>query len=45
MLIGLSGMRVLEVRDGDDEMVVVVETDADRAWCRLCGVRAQTQDR
>jgi len=45
MLIGLPGMRVLEVRDGDDELVVKVETTADRAFCPGCGVRAQAQDR
>ena len=45
LLIGLPGMRVLEVRDGDDELVVKVETTADRAFCPGCGVRAQAQDR
>lgn len=45
LLIGLPGMRVLEVRDGDDELVVKVETTADRAFCPGCGTRAQAQDR
>lgn len=45
ILIGLPGMRVLEVRDGEDESVVRIETTADRAWCPECGVRAQAQDR
>jgi transposase len=45
LLLGLPGMRVLEVAEGDDELVVSVETTADRAWCRSCGVRAEAQDR
>jgi len=34
-------MRVLEVVDGDDELVVRVETTASVGWCPTCGVRAQ----
>lgn len=44
-LLGLFGMDVLGVVDGDDELVVRVETTADRAWCPTCGVRAQAQGR
>ena len=29
MLLGLPGMRVLDVSEGDDELVVTVETTAD----------------
>ena len=45
LLLGLPGMRVLGVAEGDDELVVTVETTAERAWCPTCGVRAQAQDR
>ena len=45
VLLGLPGMRVLEVVDGDDELVVRVETTASVGWCPTCGVRAQSQDR
>jgi len=44
-LLGLPGMRVLDVVDGDDEFVVTVETAAERAWCPSCGARAEAQDR
>jgi len=45
MLLGLPGVRVLDVSDGDDELVVRVETTATVGWCPSCGVRAQPQDR
>jgi transposase len=45
LLLGLPGMRVLGVVEGDDELVVSVETTVDRAYCASCGVRAQAQDR
>jgi transposase len=45
LLVGLPGMRVLGVVEGDDELVVTVETTATVAWCPSCGVRAQAQDR
>ena len=45
MLLGLPGMDVLAVVEGDDELVVTVETTATVGWCRSCGVRAQVQDR
>lgn len=45
LLVGLPGMRVLGVVEGDDELVVSVETTAERAWCGTCGVRAEVQDR
>jgi transposase len=45
LLVGLPGMRVLGVAEGDDELVVTVETTAERAWCATCGVRAEVQDR
>jgi transposase len=45
LLLGLPGMRVLGVAEGDDELVVTVETTAERAWCPTCGTRAEAQDR
>jgi hypothetical protein len=45
LLLGLPDMRVLGVAEGDGELVVTVETTAERAWCPACGVRAQAQDR
>jgi len=45
MLLGLPGMRVLGVAEGDDEVVIELETTAVTGWCRSCGVRAQAQDR
>ena len=44
-LLGLPGMNVLEVTEGDDELVVKVETVETIGWCPGCGVRAQAQDR
>ena len=45
MLLGLPGMNVLEVREGDNELVVKVETTETVGWCPGCGVRAQPHDR
>ena len=45
LLVGLPGMRVLSVVEGVDELVVRVETTAERAFCAECGTRAQAQDR
>lgn len=45
LLLGLPGMRVLGVVEGDDELVVTVETTVERAWCLACGARAEAQDR
>ncbi len=44
-LLGLPGMNVLEVVEGDNELVVKVETTATVGWCPGCGSRAQPQDR
>jgi len=41
-LLGLPGMDVLE---GDNELVITVETTATIGWCPACGVRAEAQDR
>ena len=40
-LLGLPGMEVLEVIEGDNELVVKVETTATIGWCPRCGVRAE----
>lgn len=45
MLLGLPGMSVLEVIEGDNELIVRVETTETVGWCPMCGVRAQPQDR
>ena len=44
-MIRLPGMTVLDVVDGDDELVITVESTADRVFCRGCGERAEAQDR
>ena len=44
-LLGLSGFRVLEVVEGDAEVVIDIESVADVAGCAECGVRAEAQDR
>ena len=45
MLLGLPGMSVLEVIEGDNELILRVETTETVGWCQMCGVRAQPQDR
>ena len=45
LLVGLDGMTVLDAVDGDDELVVRVESTTTTAWCRTCGERAVAQDR
>ena len=37
LLVGLPDMRVLGAIEGDDELVVTVETTVERAWCPTCG--------
>ncbi len=44
-LLGLDGFRVLEVREGPDEVVVTIETTAEVVGCERCGTRAEAQDR
>jgi transposase len=45
VLLGLPGFRVLDVVEGDAEIVIRVETTATRVFCATCGVRAEPQDR
>ena len=44
-LLGLPGLRVLEVVEGDGELVVTVESTATFVGCGRCGVRAEAQGR
>lgn len=44
-LLGLDGFRVIAVIETLDELVVRVESTATVAWCAVCGVRAEPQDR
>jgi transposase len=45
VLLGLSGFRVLGVTETSAEVVIEIETTADRVGCSGCGVRAEAQDR
>lgn len=44
-LLGLDGFRMLEVIEGDDELIVRVETTPDVVVCDGCGEGAEAQDR
>jgi transposase len=44
-LLGLGGFRVLAVTETPAEVVIAIETTADRVGCAGCGVRAEAQDR
>jgi transposase len=44
-LLGLDGFRVLRVHEMPVEVVIEIETTADRVGCPGCGVRAEAQDR
>jgi transposase len=44
-MLGLPGLRVLEVEEGVGEVVVRVESTRAKAWCPSCRRRAQAQDR
>jgi transposase len=44
-MLGLSGMRVLEVGEVDGELEVTVETVDGNGWCRGCGVKARSKGR
>jgi hypothetical protein len=45
LLLGLDGFRVLAVAEAPAEVVIEVETTAERVGCPGCGVRAEAQDR
>jgi transposase len=44
-LLGLPGLRVLEVAEGPEELVVTVESTATLVGCGRCGLRAEAQGR
>lgn len=44
-LLGLGGLRILEVIETPDELTVTVESTAAIEGCRQCGTRAQAHDR
>jgi transposase len=44
-LLGLDGVRVLEVREHADELVVAIESTTTIAWCASCGSRAEAHER
>lgn len=44
-LLGLDGFRVLEVHETSEELVITIESTADRVGCARCGVRAEAHDR
>jgi len=44
-MLGLDGFIVLSVREDPAELVITVETTADRIGCAECGTRAEAQDR
>jgi transposase len=44
-LLGLPGFRVLAVIEAPVEVVIEIETTADRVGCPGCGARAEAQDR
>jgi hypothetical protein len=43
-LLGLPGFRVLALAETPAEVVIEIETTADRVGCAGCGVRAEAQD-
>lgn len=45
LLLGLDGFVVLAAVEDGAELVLLVETTADRDWCRDCGVRASSKGR
>ncbi len=44
-LLGLDGLRVLEVTESNVEVVIDIETPEDVVGCGQCGTRAEAQDR
>lgn len=45
LLLGLDGFRLLGAIEHDSELVLLVETTAERGWCGRCGVRARSNGR
>ena len=44
-LLGLDGLRVLDVSEDDVEVIIDIETPADVVGCGQCGTRAEAHDR
>ena len=44
-MLGLPGLRVLEVEEGVGEVIVRVESTRAKAWCPSCRCRAEAHDR
>lgn len=44
-LLGLDGLRVLDVREEPDELTGTVKSTRGLVGCARCGVRAEAQDR
>ena len=45
LLLGLDGFRLLAATEHGHELVLLIETTADRDFCRICGVRAGSKGR
>ncbi|MDP8929240.1 MAG: transposase family protein, partial [Actinomycetota bacterium] len=45
VLLGLDGFVLLAATEHEGELVLLVETVADRAFCRECGARAASKGR
>lgn len=45
LMLGLDGVRVIDVVESDGEVTIMVETVTAFAWCVGCGCRAESQDR
>lgn len=45
VVLGLDGFVVLHAEHRAGELVLYIETNADRAFCRGCGVRAESKGR
>ncbi len=44
-MLGLAGMAVLAVSEGDGEVEYAIETTAAVGWCPTCGAQARLHDR
>lgn len=42
LLLRLDGFRLLAATEHSDELVLLVETTAERDWCRVCEMRGRS---